>query len=146
MSGPPVGVVLMNIGTPQAPTTPEVRRYLREFLMDPRVIDIPTWRVLMILGEESPRSMGQVAKSAVINLSTMMRIAERMTKAGLVATAENPSDRRNTDLLLTDSGASKLAAARAITAPIYQRLIRGFSATDFSRLLALLNRLHDNLE
>lgn len=35
------GLLLLNLGTPDAPTTPAVRRYLREFLSDPRVIDIP---------------------------------------------------------------------------------------------------------
>jgi len=39
--GPRVGVLLLNLGTPDAPTTPAVRRYLREFLMDGRVIDLP---------------------------------------------------------------------------------------------------------
>ncbi len=39
-----VGVVLINVGTPDAPKIPEVRRYLGEFLMDPKVIDIPTWK------------------------------------------------------------------------------------------------------
>lgn len=34
------GVLLLNLGTPDAPQTPEVRRYLQEFLMDPRVIDL----------------------------------------------------------------------------------------------------------
>lgn len=34
------GLLLINLGTPDAPTTPAVRRYLREFLSDPRVIDI----------------------------------------------------------------------------------------------------------
>ncbi|MBA3817401.1 MAG: ferrochelatase [Deltaproteobacteria bacterium] len=36
----PHGLLLINLGTPDAPTTPAVRRYLREFLGDPRVIDI----------------------------------------------------------------------------------------------------------
>lgn len=35
------GVLLVNLGTPDAPNTSDVRRYLREFLLDPRVIDIP---------------------------------------------------------------------------------------------------------
>ncbi len=35
------GVILINLGTPDAPTTKAVRRYLRDFLNDPRVIDIP---------------------------------------------------------------------------------------------------------
>ena len=34
-------LVLLNLGTPDAPRAPEVRRYLRQFLMDPYVIDIP---------------------------------------------------------------------------------------------------------
>lgn len=35
------GLLLVNLGTPDAPRTAEVRRYLREFLSDPRVIDLP---------------------------------------------------------------------------------------------------------
>jgi protoporphyrin/coproporphyrin ferrochelatase len=35
------GVLLVNLGTPDQPDTPNVRKYLREFLMDGRVIDIP---------------------------------------------------------------------------------------------------------
>lgn len=35
------GVLLINLGTPDQPTTPAVRRYLRTFLMDGRVLDIP---------------------------------------------------------------------------------------------------------
>jgi ferrochelatase len=34
------GLLLINLGTPDAPTTPAVRRYLHEFLSDPRVVDI----------------------------------------------------------------------------------------------------------
>jgi len=41
--GTPVhtAVVLVNLGTPDAPTTRAVRRYLRQFLSDPRVVEIP---------------------------------------------------------------------------------------------------------
>lgn len=35
-----VGILLMNTGSPDAPHTPETRAYLRQFLSDPRVIDI----------------------------------------------------------------------------------------------------------
>jgi ferrochelatase len=43
------GLLLINLGTPDAPTTPAVRRYLREFLSDPRVIDIhPVARWLLL--------------------------------------------------------------------------------------------------
>lgn len=46
---PRVGVLLVNLGTPDAPTPAAVRRYLREFLGDSRVIEIPRpvwWLIL----------------------------------------------------------------------------------------------------
>ncbi|MBS0440464.1 MAG: ferrochelatase [Proteobacteria bacterium] len=42
-------VVLVNLGTPDAPTAPALRRYLAEFLADPRVVEIPRllwWPIL----------------------------------------------------------------------------------------------------
>jgi len=36
------GVLLVNLGTPDSPHPSDVRRYLREFLSDPRVLDIPS--------------------------------------------------------------------------------------------------------
>ncbi|HEV2597547.1 ferrochelatase [Sphingopyxis sp.] len=38
---PPIGVLLVNLGTPDAPDAPSVRRYLAEFLSDRRVVEIP---------------------------------------------------------------------------------------------------------
>ena len=35
------GVLLVNLGSPDSPSVPDVRRYLREFLMDGRVLDAP---------------------------------------------------------------------------------------------------------
>ena len=44
-----LGVLLSNLGTPDAPDTDSVRRYLREFLSDPKVIRLPRWLWLPIL-------------------------------------------------------------------------------------------------
>ncbi len=46
---PRIGVLLVNLGTPDAPTPAAVRRYLGEFLTDPRVVEIPAvaWRPVM---------------------------------------------------------------------------------------------------
>ena len=42
-------VLLVNLGTPDAPTAPALRRYLAEFLSDPRVVEIPAivWKPLL---------------------------------------------------------------------------------------------------
>ncbi len=49
MSVEKVGVILVNLGTPQAPTTFAVARYLRQFLSDPRVVEVPRllWWLLL---------------------------------------------------------------------------------------------------
>ncbi|MBX2883587.1 MAG: ferrochelatase [Granulosicoccus sp.] len=38
-----LGVLMVNLGTPDAPETAPVRRYLAEFLSDPRIIELPRW-------------------------------------------------------------------------------------------------------
>jgi len=38
-----VGILLTNLGTPDAPTTKALRAYLKEFLWDPRVVEQPRW-------------------------------------------------------------------------------------------------------
>ena len=46
---PRLGVLLVNLGTPDAPTPKAVRRYLKQFLSDPRVVEIPRlvwWPIL----------------------------------------------------------------------------------------------------
>lgn len=43
------GVLLVNLGSPEAPTVGSVRRYLAQFLSDPRVVEAPRWLWLPIL-------------------------------------------------------------------------------------------------
>jgi ferrochelatase len=61
------GLLLINLGTPDAPTSWAVRRYLNEFLSDGRVIDIAPWArflllQLIILPFRSPRSAAAYRK------------------------------------------------------------------------------------
>src|SRR6267142_3657664 len=58
------GVLLINLGTPDAPTPEAVGRYLRQFLMDGFVIDVPKplrWFLVNVL--IVPRRKGQLAKA-----------------------------------------------------------------------------------
>ncbi|MEZ0539309.1 ferrochelatase [Fibrella arboris] len=57
------GVLLVNLGTPDSPSVPDVRKYLREFLMDGRVIDIPYIpRFLLVNGIIAPFRAPKSAK------------------------------------------------------------------------------------
>ena len=46
---PRTAILFVNLGTPDAPTAPAVRRYLAEFLSDPRVVEIPPllWKTIL---------------------------------------------------------------------------------------------------
>lgn len=58
------GVLVINLGSPEAPTTPAVRRYLREFLSDPRVLDIhPVGRWLLLNLVILPKRPAQSAEA-----------------------------------------------------------------------------------
>jgi len=61
------GVLLLNLGTPRSPSTGDVRRYLREFLSDPRVLDVARpvrWALvnLWIAPFRAPRSAAAYRK------------------------------------------------------------------------------------
>src|SRR5210317_1651370 len=62
-----LGVLVVNLGTPEAPTTSAVRRYLAEFMWDPRIIELPRplwWLILhgVILRIRPRRSAEAYAK------------------------------------------------------------------------------------
>src|SRR5438093_6725078 len=55
------GILLIHLGTPDAPTTPALRRYLRQFLADPRVIESAFARRVIIPLLVLPRRPAQSA-------------------------------------------------------------------------------------
>lgn len=61
---PKQGVLLVNLGSPDSTAVPDVRRYLREFLMDPRVIDAPyPVRFALVNGIIAPFRAGKSAEA-----------------------------------------------------------------------------------
>ena len=117
-----------------------------ESRLKPLSLDIPYWRVLMILGERAPRGVADIAAAAVIPLSTMTRIIQRMSADGLVSVKASKADARVSEVSLRAAGRAKLEAAREVTAPIFRTIIKGVDRQDFDKLLWLLDHLHTNLE
>ncbi|MGL5046847.1 MAG: ferrochelatase [Shewanella sp.] len=79
-----VGVVLLNLGTPDEPTASAVRRYLAEFLADPRVVEIPklVWMLILhgiILRVRPAKSAALYQKVWTASGSPLMDISLRQT-------------------------------------------------------------------
>ncbi|HZN99975.1 MAG TPA: ferrochelatase [Burkholderiales bacterium] len=109
-------LLLVNLGTPAAPTAPAVRAYLAEFLSDPRVVKLPRWLWLPILygvvlrtrpaksaekyaqiwtPEGSPLAVNTVRQAALLQekLGIPVKYAMRYGRpavADVVKTLENP--------------------------------------------------------
>lgn len=81
-----VGVLLVNLGTPDAPDVPSVKRYLAEFLSDKRVVEIPdlVWQPILrglILTTRPKRSAAAYAKVWTEDGSPLAVITRRQAEA-----------------------------------------------------------------
>jgi ferrochelatase len=83
---PGVGVLVVNLGTPEAPTAKAVRPYLRQFLSDPRVIELPAWKWqpilnLFVLTRRPKASAHAYGTVWTEEGSPLLRITERQAAA-----------------------------------------------------------------
>lgn len=84
-AGDKTAVLLVNLGTPDAPTTSAVRRYLKQFLSDPRVVEIPRalwWLILngIILNTRPRKSAVKYAKIWTPDGSPLKTHTEKQAK------------------------------------------------------------------
>ena len=72
-----VGVLVTNLGTPDAPKKAELKRYLKEFLSDPRVVEVPRllwWMILnLVILNIRPKRLMKLARTSLANPKTNKR-------------------------------------------------------------------------
>ena len=81
-----LGILLVNLGTPDAPTTEDVRRYLAEFLNDTRVVEMPRWLWWFILNAIILRTRPKRSAEAYASVwtdegSPLMRVSKHQAEA-----------------------------------------------------------------
>ncbi|WDR05099.1 ferrochelatase [Devosia rhodophyticola] len=99
VNDPKIGVLLLNLGTPEATDYWSVRRYLKEFLSDPRVIETPKWLwwpilnlvILSVRPQKSGHAYAQIwdketneSPLKVITRNQALSLAQRMNGEGKV--------------------------------------------------------------
>lgn len=105
-------------------------------------MDVPRWRVLMILAETEPASITTLADHAVIKLSTMTRIVRRMEATGLVVTRPREGDGRVTEAAMTQAGREALAAVRGEGSAVFGRVFDGRSDAEIDALIGALQQVY----
>jgi len=109
-------------------------------------MDVPRWRVLMILHEHDPASVSTLADLAVIKLSTMTRIVQRMQAEGLVTCNPRATDARVTEVRLTPAGSHAMEQVRGQASRIFRHAFNGVSDKELTVFNGVLRRLFANLE
>jgi ferrochelatase len=151
------GILLVNLGTPDAPTAQAVRPYLKEFLSDPRVVEIPKpiwWLILngIILNVRPKKSAAKYAKVWLPEGSPLRVYTEKQavllegylserTKAPFVVdyamSYGNPS---------IASVMQKLKAqncTRILVVPLYPQYAASSTATVFDRVFAAVQSMRN---
>ena len=142
-----VGVLLINLGTPDAPEVRAVRRYLAEFLSDPRVIEIPAiaWKPILygIILRTRPRKSAEAYNQVWTNEGSPLRvIAHRQTEA---LRARFPDIRIHYAMRYGNPGIAAAVAnmvregcTRILAAPLYPQYCAATTATANDAVFAAL--------
>jgi len=143
-----IGVLLVNLGTPDAPEAKAVRRYLAEFLSDPRVIEIPRFAWLPILHgiilrtrpKKSAHAYKQVWTEAGSPLAAITRrqaeALQPLVELGIVVDFAmrygNPGIRASIDNMVA------LGCGRILVVPLYPQYCAATTATAMDAVFAAL--------
>jgi ferrochelatase len=148
------GVLLVNLGTPEAPTTAAVRRYLGEFLWDSRVVEIPRpiwWLILHgVILRVRPRKSAHAYQSIWTEHGSPLMV---LTKALGAAVHAELSGRADCDAVVDiamrygqPSVAKQMEALRAqgverfLILPLYPQYAASSSGSVFDAVAAALTR------
>lgn len=119
----------------------EMERVLKKIDMD-----VPRWRIMMILMEQDRLSISEIADQAVSKLPTATKILYRMRDQGLIELVTSPTDGRVTLASMTPEGRDRLELVRESVSGIFKRCFQGLTAAQIKRLNGLLEQLHDNMD
>ena len=101
----------------------------------------PLFRVLNVVDAAEGQSQHAIGEAIQAPASRMVAIVDELAERGLVERRPHPSDRRIHALYLTGEGRKLLARGRKVAMEHEEELMRGMSASDRERLIALLQRI-----
>ena len=152
-SSPLIGVLLMNLGTPEAPTPAAVKTYLREFLSDPRVVDVNPWLWKPVLNgiilNTRPKKVAKVYQEVWMEEgSPLLVLGQRLTDK--LAQRLNAEQERYVVVKAMTYGEPSVEAAGKIfrekgvekifVLPMYPQFSRSTTAAAYDRLMSSLKR------
>jgi DNA-binding MarR family transcriptional regulator len=103
------------------------------------IVTVPQLRVLMMISTRGPMNLGSVAAALGVSAPNASRICDRVLKAGLLHRSEDPSDRRNITLTLTDDGHALISRVAGHRRAAIRRVLRKMNPRDRETLARVLD-------
>jgi DNA-binding MarR family transcriptional regulator len=113
--------------------------------LDGSNLDLPGWRVTMILHNAGWLSVSEIAAQSNTKLPAMTKTILRMKADGLVISRADETDRRVTLISLTPAGEAKTNVAMDAAQHVYRRAFHGMSQEQQDMLSSLLRDVAENL-
>jgi ferrochelatase len=142
-----IGVLLINLGTPDAPEVRAVRRYLAEFLSDPRVVEIPAiaWRPILhgIILRTRPRRSAEAYNQVWTNEGSPLRVIAHRQAEALRARMPDLSIHYamrygNPGIAQAIGNMAREGCTRILAAPLYPQYCAATTATANDAVFAAL--------
>ena len=147
-----VGVLLINLGTPDAPKVRAVRRYLAEFLSDPRVIEIPkfAWKPILYgaILPTRPRKSAEAYNQIWTNEGSPLRViahrqAEALRKRLPDLSIHYAMRYGNPGIAVAIDKMVREGCTRILAAPLYPQYSAATTATANDAVFAALAAMRD---
>ncbi|GEO84753.1 MULTISPECIES: MarR family winged helix-turn-helix transcriptional regulator [Alphaproteobacteria] len=113
--------------------------------LKPIGIDVPRWRVLMSLYEDTYLSISEIADFSTMRLNTTTKVVQRMIGDGLVTTRVRPTDARVTEACLTPEGDRLRALALKEARDIFEISFQNVSSDEMATLNEILEKVFSQL-
>ena len=145
-----IGVLLINLGTPDAPEARAVRRYLAEFLSDPRVIEIPAlaWKPILhgIILRTRPSKSAEAYNQIWTNEGSPLRViahrqAEALRKRLPQVSIHYAMRYGHPGIAAAVERMMAEGCTRILSAPLYPQYSAATTATANDALFAILARM-----
>lgn len=109
-------------------------------------LDIPSWRVLMLMHPDKPRSVSFLANQSIIKQSTMTRIVYRMQDRDLVTVKTSKEDGRVSVVSATDKGYKLRQKAWKLVKQSTNEIFEGIENNKIDELNTNLSLIFNRLE
>jgi DNA-binding MarR family transcriptional regulator len=106
---------------------------------------LPQCKALAILFKNEGISQKRLSELSDIEPMTLVRILDRMEAEGYIERRADPADRRARTLFVTQQASPMLDQIWAVAAQIRNEVLVGITAEERNTLMALLERVHENL-